>query len=334
MHAHFPFGGKSFQPHRRQLTPCILRGFKEDAAPTCSGPSLRPQLCLLTASLVAFIQSLPQEKQSLNLPSSTSFSVIAIMVPTSLLSFSLCLLAVFDAAATPLSQSHRIKKRSACRPKVQSFLQHSSSRADIGNIPVVDPGTSGSTVEDITSSGTQGSQPRPPPAVQPLPAAVQEVQPPPAVQSPPPSTQNNPAAGSSLGTTLGGIMQASFTYYGSGDTFGSGPCTTSSNACGSAAGGYTAAMSQNFFGAGPGQGAGPMCGTCWQLELNGKTMVVTIDNLCPIEGNTICGMGSQSATNSMGANIHFDLCLDSGANSLLAGAGTGAGTAVQVPCAS
>ena len=46
-------------------------------------------------------------------------------------------------------------------------------------------------------------------------------------------------------------------------------------------------------------------------------------------------MSSLSDTNSYGANINFDLCIDSGASSALFGSdgiGLGIGTAVEVSC--
>ncbi|KAI0972911.1 RlpA-like double-psi beta-barrel-protein domain-containing protein-containing protein [Xylaria arbuscula] len=138
---------------------------------------------------------------------------------------------------------------------------------------------------------------------------------------------------------LGALAQtrASFTEYGSGDQNGSGNCVTANNACGFAGGGYTAALSQAQFGAGPGQGAGPACGTCYQLtidtNLDGsattqKTIKVKVDNLCPIDGNPIC-----NTPNSYGAAIHFDLCIDSGAaGAFFTSGGAGLGYATQVSC--
>ena len=133
-------------------------------------------------------------------------------------------------------------------------------------------------------------------------------------------------------------MRASFTEYGTGDANGSGNCVTNNNACGFAGGGYTAALSQAQFGTGPGGGAGPGCGTCWQLTIDtsldggavtSNTITVKVDNLCPIDGNPICNV-----PNSYGADIHFDLCIDSGAPGAFFtnGNGAGLGTAVQVSC--
>ncbi|GAP91706.1 putative glycoside hydrolase family 45 protein [Rosellinia necatrix] len=142
-----------------------------------------------------------------------------------------------------------------------------------------------------------------------------------------------------LAAPLGALAQlrASFTEYGSGDINGSSNCVTSNNACGFAGGGYTAALSQAQFGAGPGQGAGPACGSCYQItvqtDLNGspvqqRTITVKVDNLCPIDGNPICNV-----PNSYGADIHFDLCIDSGAaGAFFTSSGAGLGYATQVSC--
>ncbi|MCJ1307450.1 hypothetical protein MMC25_001096 [Agyrium rufum] len=105
--------------------------------------------------------------------------------------------------------------------------------------------------------------------------------------------------------------KASFTEYGAGDTFGSPNCNTATAACGFYNNpGYNAAASQNLFGAGPGQGAGPACGTCWQLTpqtdssghaLKGAhSIVVKVNNLCPANGNPLCSQSSLSSTNQYG----------------------------------
>ncbi|KAE8355721.1 RlpA-like double-psi beta-barrel-protein domain-containing protein-containing protein [Aspergillus coremiiformis] len=133
-------------------------------------------------------------------------------------------------------------------------------------------------------------------------------------------------------------QRASFTMYGSGDSNGSPNCATAVNACGQPTqSGITAALSQAQFGVGPGQGAGPACGTCWELtitsDLNGnpveqKTVKVTVNNLCPIDGNPIC-----NTPNSYGAAIHFDLCKDTGVQgNFFTSTGAGTGTAQQVSC--
>lgn len=142
-----------------------------------------------------------------------------------------------------------------------------------------------------------------------------------------------------LAAPLGAVaqMKATFTEYGSGDSMNSPNCATTTNACGAPQGGFTAALSQSAFGAGPGQGAGPACGTCWQLtvqtDLNGnpvteKTIKVKVDNLCPVDGNPIC-----STPNQYGGQIHFDLCSDSGAAAaFFTSSQAGIGTAQEVSC--
>lgn len=137
-----------------------------------------------------------------------------------------------------------------------------------------------------------------------------------------------------------GPFKATFTQYGSGDQNGSPNCATTVNACGDPsvyAGKYTAAISQKQFGVGPGQGAGPACGTCYELtietDLDGnpvtqKTITVVVNNLCPIDGNPICDVPNQ-----YGGEANFDLCIDSGAAAaFFTSSGAGIGTAQQVPC--
>jgi hypothetical protein len=189
---------------------------------------------------------------------------------------------------------------------------------------------------------------------------------------------------------------SSFTQYGSNDTFGSGNCATKTIACGFFdSPGFNAAVSQNLYGTGPGAGAGPACGGCWQLtpetDSTGKPIqgaspiVVKVNNLCPAQGNPLCAMsgslpggmststvssmmggptsasamsgmsgmrrmgtsgkggtkrvkrdGQQGgATNSLGANVHFDLCIDGGAAGALfgsSGTGLAKGHATRVDC--
>ncbi|KAI5195595.1 hypothetical protein E4T42_04669 [Aureobasidium subglaciale] len=154
------------------------------------------------------------------------------------------------------------------------------------------------------------------------------------------------AAGSG-GSGSGTTYKASFTQYGSGDTFGSGNCNTKTTACGFyTSPGYSAALSQNAFGVGPGAGAGPACGTCWKLTAltdssgnklsnSGNSIVVQITNLCPANGNPLCSQNGLGGTNQYGANLNFDLCLNSGANTALfgnSGVGLAVGSAVQVSC--
>ncbi|KAL8998144.1 MAG: hypothetical protein Q9169_002765 [Polycauliona sp. 2 TL-2023] len=92
----------------------------------------------------------------------------------------------------------------------------------------------------------------------------------------------------------------------------------SSVACGMT-GGLTAAVSQNLFGVGSRAGAGPACGTCYAISsgLAGtKSIVVKVTNLCPADQfNEKCSQNGMSGTNSLGTNVHFDLCGDAGAGS-------------------
>ncbi|KAI4848629.1 hypothetical protein E4T44_03823 [Aureobasidium sp. EXF-8845] len=155
------------------------------------------------------------------------------------------------------------------------------------------------------------------------------------------------AGGGGSGGSSGTTYKASFTQYGSGDTFGSGNCNTDTTACGFYTNpGYSAALSQNAFGVGPGAGAGPGCGTCWKLTAQtdssgsklsnaGNSIVVQVTNLCPASGNPLCAQNGLGGTNQYGANLNFDLCLNSGANTALfgnSGVGLAVGTAVQVSC--
>jgi hypothetical protein len=91
--------------------------------------------------------------------------------------------------------------------------------------------------------------------------------------------------------------KASFTEYGSGDQNDSGNCNVDTTACGFYTDpGYSAAVSQNLYGAGPGEGAGPACGTCYRLAIEtdssgntlsnaGNSIIVKVTNLCPSESS-------------------------------------------------
>lgn len=109
--------------------------------------------------------------------------------------------------------------------------------------------------------------------------------------------------------------------------------------------GYSAAVSQNEFGVGTGAGAGPACGTCWKLTAStdssgnkktfGNPIVVQVTNLCPAESNPLCAQNGLSGTNQYGANLNFDLCIDSGASAALfgnSGVGLAVGSAEEVSC--
>ncbi|EOD45143.1 Endoglucanase v-like protein [Neofusicoccum parvum] len=140
--------------------------------------------------------------------------------------------------------------------------------------------------------------------------------------------------------------KATMTAYGSSDNNGSGNCVKT-GACGYYFDpGYTAAVSQNLYGVGPSEGAGPACGKCYALTAEkdssgnalsgaGKSVVVRVDNLCPASGNSVCSMKTLSDTNSYGANVNFDLCIDSGASKAVFGGddiGLAQGTAEEVDC--
>ncbi|PSK42377.1 hypothetical protein B9Z65_4291 [Elsinoe australis] len=150
-----------------------------------------------------------------------------------------------------------------------------------------------------------------------------------------------------LGLTAAQTYKASFTHYGAGDSFGSPNCNTNTAACGFyTKPGYSAAVSQNLFGVGPGAGAGPACGTCYKLTANtdssgnklsnaGNSIVVQVNNLCPASGNPLCSQNGLSGANQYGANVNFDLCSDSGAASAFfgdSGVGLAIGTAQKVSC--
>ncbi|KYG46753.1 glycoside hydrolase family 45 protein [Acidomyces richmondensis BFW] len=145
-----------------------------------------------------------------------------------------------------------------------------------------------------------------------------------------------------LAGTTAQTYKASFTEYGTGDQNGSPNCNTASTACGFyTSPGYSAAVSQNLYGAGPGQGAGPACGTCWRLTIEtdssgntvsnaGNSIVVKVTNLCPADGNPLCAQATLSDTNQYGANVNFD----SASAALFGsdGVGLGVGTAEEVDC--
>ncbi|KZP17917.1 glycoside hydrolase family 45 protein [Athelia psychrophila] len=156
------------------------------------------------------------------------------------------------------------------------------------------------------------------------------------------TSSSTTAAASATGVTY----TASFTEYGSTDSAGSGNCNVLTTACGYyTSPGYNAAASQNLFGVGPGVGAGPGCGGCWQLTgktdssgnalSNPKTIVVKVTNLCPANGNALCAQSSLTSTNQYGAEVNFDLCIDSGASAAFldpSGVGLAVGTATSVDC--
>jgi len=150
------------------------------------------------------------------------------------------------------------------------------------------------------------------------------------------------ALGSAVVTdATGGYVQnpsgsASFTYYS-----GCG-----SPACGVAASGYTAAISQLAFGSAPGIGPGDACGRCFSLTATAdayspsftgpfKTIIVKVTDMCPAQGNEQwCGQTPSSPTNQFGAPVHFDLCQDTRAMAALFPSRHGAltGSYTEVSC--
>ena len=171
----------------------------------------------------------------------------------------------------------------------------------------------------------------------------------PVSSAPPASTATSAKPAQSTTPASGGGLtyKASFTHYGAGDSFGSPNCNTNTAACFFfTQPGFSAAVSQNLYGAGPGQGQGPACGTCWKLTGQtdssgnslsnaGTSIVVMINNLCPADGNPLCSQQGLTGTNQYGANVNFDLCSDSGASAAFfgnSGVGLAVGTATQVDC--
>jgi len=67
----------------------------------------------------------------------------------------------------------------------------------------------------------------------------------------------------------------------------------------------------------------------------GNPIVVQVTNLCPAESNPLCAQNGLSGTNQYGANLNFDLCIDSGASAALfgnSGVGLAVGSAEEVSC--
>ncbi|KAI9655753.1 MAG: hypothetical protein M1821_005188 [Bathelium mastoideum] len=148
----------------------------------------------------------------------------------------------------------------------------------------------------------------------------------------------------SAGTTY----NSTFTFYGEGDSRGDGTCNTNTAACGFFTNpGFSAAVSQNLYGAAPGAGAGPICGACWRLNATtnpyngadiGTSIVVKVNNLCPASGNPLCAQPNldSDSTNQFGGVVDFNLCRDDGASAALfgnSGTGLATGTAEEVDCA-
>lgn len=115
--------------------------------------------------------------------------------------------------------------------------------------------------------------------------------------------------------------------------------------------GFSAAVSQNLFGAAAFAGPGPACGTCYRLTIRtlpdgvtptanaGTSIVVMVNNLCPATAdNPLCAQPDLQTPNQYGGVVDFNLCNDDGAHAALLGDGDGApglavGTAVEVSCA-
>lgn len=175
------------------------------------------------------------------------------------------------------------------------------------------------------------------------------------------SAQSSSKNGTTYNTTI--------TWYGTNDGNGSPNCNSNTNACGfytfvgcaplnsmcshclvltSRQPGFAAAVSQNLYGAGAGQGSGPACGTCYRLTIEsdqngnrvpnaGSSIVVMVDNLCPAtEDNPLCSQPDLQTPNQFGGIVNFNLCNDDGAHAALltpAGTGLARGFATAVSCA-
>jgi hypothetical protein len=134
-----------------------------------------------------------------------------------------------------------------------------------------------------------------------------------------------------------GPGQASFTMYSG----------CNQPACGVAASGYTAAISQLAFGSAPGLGPGDVCGRCFALTGTedpyspaftgpfGQSIVVKVTDMCPVAGNSaFCGQTVTSPTNTFNMPVHFDICEDTGGSEVFFPAGHGAllGSFTEVSC--
>ena len=83
---------------------------------------------------------------------------------------------------------------------------------------------------------------------------------------------------------------------------GSATCTSNTGACNGAAGGFSAAISENLWAPPLPYENSTTCGECWQLTAEGRApVVVRIDNLCPRAGNeAMCGQRDKKGKNSVG----------------------------------
>ncbi|KAJ7460658.1 RlpA-like double-psi beta-barrel-protein domain-containing protein-containing protein [Mycena latifolia] len=118
-------------------------------------------------------------------------------------------------------------------------------------------------------------------------------------------------------------------------------------ACGIAASGYSAAISQLAFGSAPGIGPGDACGRCFALTGTadpyspaftgpfGKSIVVKVTDMCPVAGNEPwCGQTATDQANQFNMPVHFDICEDTGGAGVFFPNGHGAllGTWSEVSC--
>ncbi|KAI9150624.1 hypothetical protein HJFPF1_10399 [Paramyrothecium foliicola] len=155
----------------------------------------------------------------------------------------------------------------------------------------------------------------------------------PVSSSTPTAISTPTAADVSVGTSF----SSSFTFYGSNDEGGSQNCSVSRMPCGFHSNpGFTASVSENLFGAFELGENSISCGTCWRLDAEfdasdrvlNKTIVVMVNNICPAQGNPICGQRTLQEENEWGGVVDFNLCSDSGAADALFGRGSGIGLAV------
>ncbi|KAJ7777452.1 endoglucanase V-like protein [Mycena metata] len=143
--------------------------------------------------------------------------------------------------------------------------------------------------------------------------------------------------------TAGGYVQspgpgnASFTMYSG----------CAQPACGVAATGFSAAISQLAFGSVPGLGPGDVCGRCFALTGTldpfspaytgpfGQSIVVKVTDMCPAVGNEAwCGQTVTDQSNQFDMPVHFDICEDTGGSEVFFPSGHGAllGTWSEVSC--
>jgi len=123
--------------------------------------------------------------------------------------------------------------------------------------------------------------------------------------------------------TMGGYVQK---YSGSASFTQHAGCARP--ACGMNVTGFSAGISQLAYGAPPGLGVGDACGRCFEvtanadpydLSFNGPytTIVLKATNLCPFATNGTdvlwCSQTQENPVNKFGAEVHFDLCEDTGA---------------------